>query len=799
MRFSKRWPLYLLLIVVGVLGTQLAWRLSVSETGWKPHLDQWADNATSLFGVEHEEIGDQDPEEQAKFWLSQVEKIEPASDDPEMAMGAAWMLDAPQFGFIRRHVRMKEGMDFPGMPASGRRELNDEAIATMTEEFESLCRQECLAQIEKAVRLDDANVELRRAHALLLFQTKFMSLESEPRKDDWLSVLDECAQTDSENALYDYLAALHLWTSSADYDWQEDGYILNVEDKDRFEEGNTRLASGLGKAHLRFGTEGYAATFEFLEASSVSSSDYPNAAGSRQIDSRVTNLLYRIMRWESVQSDVEKRAGRFDEAVGAAWHVLAISEQVTEAGNYPNILTPKLILRQLSLANLADIYEEHPALLSANEAANVSKQLAEVQRELKILEEVGRRMAARAGSSVSEVSLGTTAKVPQNLLFVFLMATAQMLVIVCIVLALMSSLASVLFGRSDDADQVTFGWGRHIVAWLLAVGISFVLFGIIPAEIVSASVQTWLVCGVIWVGFGSLLIGLLYLFRKRFQLPVGQVAVLAIVTTLPMIVIFHAGKIIDLAVAGTATLHFILSIALILLLALFCWGSFHFLRRFVKNQNLTRRRKLLAVSVLFLIELVAIPVGTALGMVTHEIEARAWIPPIVWKEAQGLQFDADELQSAMKMEDSRLAWAFIQWQAYHGALVAPIVAVFILIVWHLIRRSSRVEGGLRQMLRSQKRIEVCQLGKSVASSCLTAALICLGLYSGTTPPVVNMMDTYYRVHRARMVRTDQAWEEIAELTVEVNADKETMARLQAEIDERNRLVAEQKAWEKEQR
>ncbi len=798
MRFGKHWPLYLLLIVVGVLGTRLAWRLSVSETGWTPHLDQWANAATSVLGVEHQEIGDQDPEEQAKFWFSQVERIEPANDDPEMAVGAAWMLDAPQFGFIRRHVRMKEGMDFPGMPASRRRELDDETIATMTEEFESLCRQECLAQIEKAVRLDDADVELRRAHALLLFQTKFMSLESEPRQDDWLSVLDECAQTDPENALYDYLAALHLWTSSADYDWQEDGYVLNVEDKVRFEQGNARLAAGLEKPHLRFGTEGYAETFEFLQATSASRSDYLNAAGSRQIDSRATNLLYRIMRWESVQSDVEKRAGRFEEAVGAVRRVLAISEQVTEAGNYPNLLTPKLILRQWSLANLEDIHEDHPNLLSADEAANVSKQLADVQREMKILEEVGRRMAARAGTSVSEVSLRTTAKVPQSLLSVFLMVTAQMLVIVCAVLVLMSSLVSVLFGRSDDADQVTFGWGRHIVAWLLAVSISFVLLGMFPAEIVSASVQTWLVCGAIWVGFGSVLLGSLHMFRRRFQLPVGQVAVLAIVTALPMIAIVYAGNIIDLAVAGTATLHPILSIGLILLLVLTCWASFHFLWKFVKNQNLTRRRKLLAVGVVFLIALVAVPAATALGMVAHEIEAQAWIPPTVWKEAQGLQFEADELQSAMKMDDSSWASAFIQWQAYHGPLVAPIIAVVIVMVWHFIRRARRDEGGLRQVLRSQKRIELRQSGPSVAGSCLVASLIFLALYFRTTPPVSDMMDTYYRVHHTRMVRPDLAWDEIAELTVEVKADKETTARLQAEIDERNRQLAEQKAWEKEQ-
>jgi hypothetical protein len=85
----------------------------------------------------------------------------------------------------------------------------------MTEEFERLCRNECIAKIEMAVRLDGADVELRRARALLLFfQTHFLVFDSKLRRDDWRQVLDECSRADPDNALYDYLAAAHLWTSS---------------------------------------------------------------------------------------------------------------------------------------------------------------------------------------------------------------------------------------------------------------------------------------------------------------------------------------------------------------------------------------------------------------------------------------------------------------------------------------------------------------------------------------------------------------------------------------------------------
>jgi hypothetical protein len=799
MKIRKRWSQYLLLITFAVLGIRLAWRLTISETGWRPHLDQWVNVAASLVGVERPALGDRDPEQQAMFWLAEVERIKPATDNPQVAMGAAWMLDAPQFEFIRRHVRMKGGMDFPGIPASWRRELDHETIAVLTDEFESRCREKCLSQIELAVRLDKTNVELRRNYALLLFQPKFMSFDSEPRREDWLAILDECAQVDPDNALYDYLAASYLWTSSAEYDSDEDGWILSIENEAAFEQGKTRLVAGVAKPHLKFGIEGYAATIAFLNESSISLSDHLHAAGSRQTDGRASNLLYRIMRWQGVQVDIEKRADRLDTAVAAVRNVRAISDQISTADNYPNLLSPRLILRQWSLANLKGMHKDHSNLLSVDEAAKVSTELADVQLELKVLGEVSRRMTAKAGTTANtQVSSDTSATVAENMLAVFLMASAQMLVILTVALAVISSLIAYLFGSASNDRQVAVGWLRHIAAWIFAVGMSFILLGMFPAEIVSAIFQSWLVCGVIWIGFASLFLGSLYMFGRRFELPGSQVAVLVTVTSLPMIALVHPVATIDLVVAGTAKLHPAISIVLLLLLASIVWATFHCFRRFARNDNITRRRKFLAVGVVFLIALIAVPSGTALGMMAHEFETRGWISPTVWQEARGLHIGADEMQSAMKLEDSRWTWAFIQWQAHHGPVVTPLMAVVILLAWHLIRQSRQIEGGLRQIFRSGKRREIRLCGTSVAGSCGIASIFFSLLYLGTTPTVSDMMNTFHRVHYERMARPSLAWEEIAETTVLVKSDEKTMAKLHAEIDERNRRIAEQEAWHDEQ-
>jgi len=796
MKIRTTWPLYLLLLVFAVLGIRLAWTLSVSTTGWKPHLDQWSKVAASLVGIHKTPLSDKTPKAQAEFWLEQVSQVESADDDPQVAMGAAWMLDAPQFRFVRRHVRVKEDLDFPGIPASWRRELDDEAIAAMTEEFESLCRDECLAKIETAVRLDGANVELWRGRALLLFQTKFMSLDMEPRRDDWFSVLDECSEHDPDNALYDYLAALHLWSSSAEYDWKEDGYILKIEDGETFKEGTARLTAGLAKPHLKFGTRGYAATMDYLDESSLPLSDHLNAAGSRQIDYRAASLLYRIMRWQSVRLDVEKRMETFDATNAVVRNVLRISDQVLEAGNYPNLSTPKLILRQWGLANLKDMHEDHPNLLSVDVAEKVCAELAEVQLDLEVLQEVRKRLAAKAGTSIgTDRSSGAILTITNHLFAVLLMVTAQMLVIVTLGLSLLSGLAAWVLGAATNGERIEMRWLRHVVAWLGGVGVSFVLLGMCPAKVISPSVQTWLLCGLVWIGYALLAMGVLHLVRKQLQVPWAQLVVLAAITALPVVLVLHHSAIIDLVVTAIANLHPSVLITVLLVSAWLCGVLFHVLLAFARNDVLARRRKFLACGLVFLLALIAVPAGTALAVaMSDELEAQAWISPAVWREAEGLHITPSEIQSAVKLEDSKWGWAFIQWQAHHGPIAAPLIVVGVLLIWHLILRARRFEGGYRKILRSQKRGQIRLAGNVVARSCVVASLVFSLVYLGATPTVAESMETYHRVHYERLVNPSQTWEEIAAASAQIKSDESLMTRLKAEIAERNRQISEQESW-----
>jgi hypothetical protein len=789
MKIRSNWPLILLVLIAAVLAVRLAWMLTRSATGWRPQLDQWTNIAASMVRIERTTLSDKEPETQARFWLHEVENVEGVNNDPQVAMGAAWMMDAPQLGFIRRHVRMKEGLDVPGIPASWRRELDDETIGELIEEFESHCHHECLTETETAIRLDSDNVELWRARALLAFRPRLMSLDLKPRRDDWLSVLDECATHDPGNALYDYLAALHLWNSSADYDWEEDGYTLKMKDEETFMQGDARLSAGLIKPHLNFGTKGFAATLAFLEESSITRSDHVTAAESRQIEGRATTLMYGIVRWQSVRRDIEKRKEDFDAAIVAVRKVLRISEQVTESGNYPNLTTPKLILRQWSLANLKDMNKDHPKLLDAEEAEKVSVEFSQVQLDLKVLEEVEKRLKAEAGKDSGA----------ELMLTIFIMVTAQMFTIATLGMALLSGLLALVFGKASN-ERVEMGWLRHSVAWLGGIGVSFAILGMCPAEIVSPGVQSWFLCTLIWIGFALITLRLLYLVQKRFQLPWAQFAVLAAIMTLPIVVvvlIIHLSTTLDLGVSAIARLPPAVTIASFPLFAWLCWKSIRLIVAFAQTDVLTRRRKFLACGVLFLLALITIPAGTALSsIISDEVEVKAWISPTVWEEAEALQITPTELQSEMQIADAKWVWAFIQWQAHNGACAALLIVVGMLLIWHLIRGARRFEGGCRDILRCQKRSQIRQAGNVITRSCVVASLVFSLFYLGSTPIVANSVDLYYRIHHERLVNPSHIWDEIEVATAQIKSDESLMMNLKADIAERNRKIAEQESWRK---
>ncbi len=796
MKIRTCWPLYLLLIAFGVLGTRLVWTLALSETGFQPQLEGWANVARGLVGLDTTPLSDKTPKEQAEFWLREVANIDSTKTDPEVALGAAWVLNSPQSGFLKRHFRLRDDFNFPGLPLSLSRELDFETVASLAEEFEALCHVECIARIETAVQLDSNNVEMWQSLALLQFNYELLGFDMEPRSEDWLETLDECAEHDPDNALYDYLAALQLWELSAEYDYQDDGYTLKIIDELKFQQANERYKAGLAKPHLRFGTLGNTSTMLFLDKSSLSRPNRISCAQNSQTDGPASKLLFSILRGQQDALRFEKQEGRFDAAVSVAQNVYGMTEQFTREGNSDNLLLTNLVIRLWSLANIENLYEEHPGLIGEEEARKVSLELAQGRVDLKVFEEVTKRLKVKEGvfgkSGSEHVSV-------ELFLVAILITTAQMLVIVTVTFAMISWLMARLFGTDDEGKQVAMGWFRHITAWSIAGGISFVIFGIFPAEIISPKIQRWLVRGISWTGYFTLLLGTLHLFRKRFQIPWAQLLVLVTMTSLFFGIFFYLTVAIDLVMLGIATLHPVVTSILLIVLLLLGWAIWESISAFIRNPEFPRQRKFLSVGIIFLITMLAVPAGVALVVMTEEFEPQAWISATVWEEAKVTNIEPRELQKVMHLEDSKWTWAFIQWQAHRGGMMTPLIAISVLMFWQLLRSARRVEGGLRQLLRTQKRIQICRIGNSIACSCMVASIAFSLHYLAVAPGVVELMDRYYLVHYERIVNPSHFHEEIAEAMAVIRSDEKLMDRFQAEIDERNREIAEREAWLEESR
>ena len=152
----------------------------------------------------------------------------------------------------------------------------------------------------------------------------------------------------------------------------------------------------------------------------------------------------------------------------------------------------------------------------------------------------------------------------------------------------------------------------------------------------------------------------------------------------------------------------------------------------------------------------------------------------------------------MKLEDSKWVWAYIQWQARHGTLAAPLIAIGLLLIWHLIRRTRCVEGGYREILQSQKRSQIRQPGSAIARSCVVVSLVFTLVYLGTAPSIADTsIETDHRVQYERLANPSQTWDEIEAARTQIKSDESLMAELRAEIAERDRQIAEQESWQEQ--
>src|SRR5690242_7245892 len=83
-----------------LLATRAVWHASRAETGWESIRHDWGRTLAGWFQIDKRALSEQEPEEQARFWLKEVTRLHAEKQPAGAAAGAAWMLDAPQAGFL---------------------------------------------------------------------------------------------------------------------------------------------------------------------------------------------------------------------------------------------------------------------------------------------------------------------------------------------------------------------------------------------------------------------------------------------------------------------------------------------------------------------------------------------------------------------------------------------------------------------------------------------------------------------------------------------------------------------------
>ena len=506
MRLTIRHALVALLALVLLgLGVRAVWVASGLETGWPTLTLNWRDATIGWFLGKYEPVDQREPTDQADFWLRQTERILDAHQhDAEIAMGAALVLDTPSRGFMTCYIRPSDVVPGFGLIP----ELDEDAIDRALHAFHAKTDQRCLALAARAAELEPDNPRWRRLYALLQFRDDPLSWDRGPRTPAWSEVL-KCARHDPENALYDYLAACHLWEESADLEVDLDGWRLEVDDSEQFSLGVKRFEEGLRKRDLHLRCEEASLVARFLGyATMASPADRLAVARSRGGMLQQAQLVRGLSRWQEARARAESELGNKTAAYELARQYLRVVEQYDRCRESPGLESVEHFPPLLAYAALRNVVDAHPEVVSDRERAEIESQYVAARVDARAwmtaLQVVGRRQGVQQGFFHNLVAL--------------VWGVAQPAAVVLVAVAGAAWLAARWLGTRTPQEKARLGWWRHAVAWLVGYGLTFIVLGLAPAGIISHQAQAWL-AGLVGA---SAAVGLLAWLvrlarRRRFQ------------------------------------------------------------------------------------------------------------------------------------------------------------------------------------------------------------------------------------------------------------------------------------------
>lgn len=789
---SARLLMALFLVAVLILGTRLVWVAAKTETGWQTLGLSWYNAMLGLIGREREPIGDRDPAEQAEIWLREVDRVLAAHpDDAQIAMGAAWMLDSPGVGFQQKHIKLELASGAWLYP-----ECDHEAIERASDRFEAKCAERCLKLAARATQLEPENVDWWRLRALLLFPSDYFYYyrTPPPRHPDWLASLDECARHDPDNALYDYLAALRLWSASGDTDWDNNSDVrfLKLESPKQFGEGVARFEQGQRKKYLAIRQAALPAVGEFLHHSGQPRKEEGDVAFERLAFSRAQGLPMDLRRWQEARAGTREKEG---DPAGtlAAWreqrHVLT---QVMTSDGSPALhdSVTILFLAQADIACLQKLASKHPALIPADELAGLQTEKKNLLVDVRVITEA----SAQVDSLVQK-------RHPLDTLTPPLVTTAaQKLNVLLLILGVFGCRLARWLVKAQQPPPL--GAFRHLLAWSLGWGLTVFLLGICPAEALGRNVQATIVAGATClVGIGILIVVFRTLVaRCRIwaqgpeRLPV--VSIIALIT-LWQATVAAACSIVQAAAepdpswysqsyaqpfsvskqAPSLPLEMLalalLPAAVLAVLLVVVWGLF--LLQHKRRTGCFPRTHFVALG---LMSLSAVLVLGAFALAPDYLWGNCWPPARGWEGV-----DVEILSIVLKPPQRPWRWAALQWAAYGGLYVSPGLSLLLVGLWYTARRRREPQHARPGERNPGRTARWGGLLRCLARSALAMAACCLLVYLTVAPAVLRNVEKDYQREIA-YVRNPQAyWAKVRQTEATIRNDPAAMKEIRDRVAE----------------
>jgi len=485
MKRRARWILSICsLLVLLFLACRLLLVALQTETGLQTLSLSWWDATCGAVLGKHEPIYSQEPAIQAEYWLAESDRVlEAHGDNAQITMGAALALDNPGTAYYGRYLknykRFTETISFPN--------VDYESLGRAIDLFESKCADRCLQLAARATELDPENPKWWRLRALLLMRySTFFSYDS-PRDPKWLEILDECSRHDTDNALYDYLAASFYWKDSASIDFTDDNDRLVIKDVERFNQGVSRFARGQEKPYFALGDSGIAAVADFLFCTRAPLVEHQEIIESRGIERRFSESLRDLWRFERARAFKAAQVGELDSALSLCRQNLHFIDQYTNASDSMTYDPLAMSLRVTIYQQIRELASEHQDFLSAEESKEFYNLEKDARLTDKVVEEAYDKLDEGRSTSLPRNGMATASKSAMSS-SVFIVGLSPPFIITLLLVGFIS-VTICLFGKSSDLPKI--GPAGIVLSFIAALLLSFVVFGLAPSKIIGPTLQAW--------------------------------------------------------------------------------------------------------------------------------------------------------------------------------------------------------------------------------------------------------------------------------------------------------------------